>query len=393
VKVLFVPYYFYIQYPVFKPVICCLLDQGVDARLLVIPRISPRDESEEFGTDRFQRDCVPYSVAEILRPDVGVQFVLPVRLLNFIRNAYRLYQLLRRERPSALVIGSHHGGIYIRVLQILSSWLNIKVYSLFTIAVRPNRLTVASTPIRALLDPLVTCAFWPLANRYVARVQFLVPGEALCRFLLDEGISRESISVVGNPAHDALVRARRQFGEGDLVVVLVTEVIQERYGQQYLKTLLEMLRSIFESVPSLKVRVRYHPREPEAVVLAYKQALQGRQFDHRPSEPLEMSLAGALASIGHFSGALDASIILGIPVIALSSFAEKSRRFYPDATFLDCSNATELKAALLRLNDPLRWAMDCRSAMVNYTEHHAQVTDGSSALRVSRILNSPLSNA
>lgn len=387
-KILFVPYYLYIQYPVFQPVILALNREGARALLLHIPNISALDETPIFNAERFEADAVPFVALRLKRSRRPRTLVSLERGMQFHANTHLLKHQLQLQRPDAVVIGSHLGGIYIRVLLVVCQHLDIPVVSLYTTKDDARARTelgwvrklIPSRLARRVLD-------WGPTTPAVRRLTFLVPGEATRERLVERGIDGARICVTGNPAHDHLtgINCGLSTPRSTTTLLYVSEVIQEVRGLDYLGHALRTLRdSILALQPKPIVRVRFHPRESAEVRQLHRELLQPLVPEFHTEEPFDQSVRSVTVAIGHYSAALELLLAAGVPVVSLLTSDLLEGGLYDGLRRkAECRSGAELTALLQGvMNRDLRVTELLSAAMAEFNQKHSFAIDGQSASRV-----------
>jgi hypothetical protein len=408
--VLFFPHFYYMQYPPFQRVIRNLLDRGVDAKLVYIPGISEHDETNLYNPDTFLKDGVPYEQFSLIR-FAGLK---PGPLRPFLQyfqfqiNKKRLKAFLLRHSPSVVVIGSHLGQMYIRQLQIFCYQLGIAVIAMWiipaTLAEKNNvpGFVARMLGIRDVLE-------WKFYNKYMTRHLFVTTGPALKADLVGYGVRPDQVRITGNPLHDRIHEAlqllsaetqRNILGElgidpGGRYILFLTEVIQDVLGFDYLQSLIEILEPVFQKLPEgVNVVIKYHPREPESIRSLHRDVFAGDRYRFSESQDLIPLLRFADLSIGHFTSALETSLVVGTPCLCINGFRSDQYSFFKEEAFklLECSDVQTLEEKLLMAMTDRSFQGEIRHLCRQWVDQNIGILDGNSARRMADvILDAPLS--
>jgi len=299
--------------------------------MLYIPNMSPKDETQFYNPHRFRKDSIPFIEFKLSR------FTLPkapfryfFQLVQFCFNSWRLKRVLKRFQPDGVIIGSHLGGIYIRLIQMLCSEMKIPILSICLTWDIVTSRTINNTPIQRWL-PLPKTAKkvlrWQTYNKYMRNHLFLVTGYLMKQHLIRIGVKQEQITVTGNPVHDETyeyLNRRRVISQNiglkkEKYIVFLTEIIHEIFGIDYLKNLAKILKDILDKLsPDIRVIIKFHPRETPETKNIFRKELCGHRFEYFENIDLISLLYGAQICIGHYTRALEISFIVGTPVLAIN---------------------------------------------------------------------------
>ena len=151
------------------------------------------------------------------------------------------------------------------------------------------------------LEEVVFFKGWVLGSYHKQGV-IAVPNKEIMQTLLDNGIHKERLVVVGKPSYDSIydilqrscdkIRSEVSSVVGfectqDLrLVVYCTEVMQSIYGIEYVMNINRLLYDAFNALPdNAKVVIKFHPREPADVVALHKKAFcDDRFYFNRPKQ-------------------------------------------------------------------------------------------------------------
>jgi len=350
-RILFVPYYYYMQYAPFQSAAEALAKDGHEARLLYIPGISERDEGDTYHPEKFRLDGVPFEEFDLVRfSSRWARALRPLsQLAQFLINKRRLRRFLAKRPPDAVVIASHLGGIYIRLIQLLCDRLRIPIVSMWIIPVtvgREKRSLLSRLPsffdVRDVLR-------WTPANKHVRNHLFVASGQVLKEHLETLGIDGRQIRITGNPVHDLFQRdlaaprdelrrtivKERELQPEDRYVLLLTETIQKVLGWDYLRSLTNDLRAIFEKLPAgIKVIVKFHPREPMDAQIHFQDVFRGSRYRFCRDAELVPLLRCADLAIAHFSGALETALALGTPSLGINFTQRQDLSLFRESSML-----------------------------------------------------------
>lgn len=391
-RIFFFPYYYYLQYDPFFPVIKHLNAAGIDAQLVYISNISPKDETSIYQPERFCRDGIPFQEFRLQRLRRTNDRPAPLsQLPQYLLNFYRLKAFIRRMKPDEVVIGSHLGGIYIRALQIICHQLQIFCFCFWGIEVKGTNST--RVPVWMPIPHLIKSTLhWPPDNAYTRNHRFGVSGNALKRHLMEKGISESQIVVTGNPAHDAIQRVSKQdtcrvmpdrkMDRGH--IIFLSEVIQEIFGLDYLERLLKSLGAACDELPvDIKVVVKFHPRETLQTRALHRDILTGDRYTFCETTDLADLIRRAALSIGCFTKALETSFILGVPVLSIN-FTGKNEYsiIYPTDKRMECANPDELKTKLAAFFGDPEFRKTAHEVMTEWLAENVYALDGRSTQRM-----------
>lgn len=387
-KLLFVPWYYYIQFDMFYEIIKKAADKNKHRCFFIYSKkLNAADKSiDNFDIKRLRRD----SSAQIIK--------LP---LLFFKNSsdsnlkicHRFFQILNSIilvfriiilKPDCLIIGSSLGGLYIRLIQSLCLKLRIPVASLWLTKDKPdikkyNRF-VEKIFVKIGLDYVLNWNCNAAENRNSV---YMVSGESLKKHLLQLGISAENIEITGNPVFEKILM-KNKFVSSEKnkmecsvkKIIFFTEAIQEIYGMEYLKHSIKLIKKSMDDCNRNAVFIiRFHPREPENIRKIYKSVLTGEKYFFSDNEILlENLIDSGFLSIGHFSAVLGMSIIHGKPAISID-FTGNKKSFYDELNddFLFAENSGTFTEKLNKLlSDPVYYEKACgicrKWVEINYTE-------------------------
>ena len=392
-KILFLPYYYYIQYEPFKLVTKGLVDKGVDAKLLYVPNISPKNETETYNPKKFLKDGVPFIPFRLTRFPVKNNIIRPfAQIIQFFLNGIRLKRLIRKLKPDGIIIGSHLGGVYIRFIQTYCNKVGLPIISLWVIEAIPNgnRSIPRWLPFASMIKEIMN---WKPYNRYIRDNLFIVTGNILKEHLIKLGIRKDQIIITGNPAHDQICKdLKRKDGtlqelrldEGGRYIVFLTEVIHEVFGMTYLKNLAGKIRDTFDQLPfDIKIIIKFHPRETAETKNIFNKQLRGRRYQYLTDVDLAHLLRDAELSIGHFSKALETSFIAGTPVLSINFSKSEEYSLYKGVNkFLECYSQKELAEKINSFFTDESFRMKTEEVKNKWLRENVYKLDGKSTHRV-----------
>jgi UDP-N-acetylglucosamine:LPS N-acetylglucosamine transferase len=391
-KVLFLPYYYYMQYEPFKLLIKEMISKGIDAYMLYIPNISPKDETQGYNPERFKNDGIPFVEFKLSRFALIERIFRPLsQIIRFFWNSHRMKKLIKKLQPDGVVIASHLGGIYVRYLQILCHKMSIPVISMWII--EASLINEKSAPKIFSLSPnLKNTLNWSPYNQYMSHHLFLATGNVLKEFLVNMGVNKEQIIVTGNPSHDEIYGRlnsekslfSEKSAESKKYIVLLTEVIHEVSGISYIKDLVEILRNAFDKLPSnIEVIVKFHPRETDETRGIFREGLSGKRCRFIENCDLVALLYGAEISIGHFTKALETSFIVGTPVLGINFSGDRKYSVYSEEDNpLECKTPAEFESKLLAYFTDESFQQQAEVALQNWSKKNIYAIDGSNTHRV-----------
>lgn len=398
-KILFLPYYYYISYEPFKATILEIIKRGVNAKLLHIPNISPRDERGIYNCERFMRDGVPFIEFTLTRFSCrNILCRIPLQGLQFLLNQQKMRNLLRDLDPDGLVIGSHLGGIYVRLAQILCKELGIPIVSLWVTddKIIEKRDAVKRPPVPRLIKSVLD---WQPNNEYTESSRFLVTGSVLRNHLMRQGIRKDQIVITGNPSHDEIwkgmgcrqnPRSMLEFAGGQRYIVLLTEVIQELFGLKYLEALIRCIRKAFDKLPrDIRLAIKFHPRESEDSKAIFRMEFSGERISYFEDVELAYLLSGAELAIGHHTKALETAFIVGTPVLSINLAKNEELSLYKNCDrIMECFTQDEVEDKLVRFfaDESFRKKGEC--ARLTWLKYNICAMDGRNSRRAADAITS-----
>lgn len=395
-RILFLPYYYYLQYESFKPVIKELISRGINAKMLYIPNISPKDETQIYNILKFKQDGIPFVEFRLSRfPFKNTIFRPLSQILQFTWNSRRLKNLLKKLQPDGIVIGSHLGGIYVRLIQIFCYKMRIPIISMWVIEVSKNSKIISKwLPLPCAIKSVLR---WEPHNQYTRNHLFLVTGSVLKEHLIKKGIKKEQIVVTGNPAHDEMyinlgnreeetILKNLELKKEEKYVVFLTEVIHEIFGISYFKNLINTLKFAFDKLPlDIKIVIKFHPRETDETKKLFKEKLSGKRYLFLENVNLFLLLRGAELSIGHFTKALETSFLAGTPVLSINFSGDESYSLYKDK-IMECRTSQEFEKKILLFFSDNSYQVRAKELIKNYIKENAYAIDGNSTQRVAQVI-------
>lgn len=412
-KVLFFPYYFYLQYEPFRQVIASLKHLGVEA-YMVSMHCNHFDESKQFRLERFKNDGCP--VKELPVYNIGPKgvslFTKLMQFLGFLINRRKIENFLRAEQPALVVVGSDLGGIYIRFLLDMCHLLHIPMLIMVTVdfgAARSdaNPEIEAKVPVlvRFLLrllsmERLTLFNGWVIGS-YSQEAKVLVPSKAMQDQLVRDGICRERILVIGSPLHDWLYELRNEptdkikceicsslgWSVNYRLIVYCTEVIHSIYGEDYLESVNKLLARAFQNLPAeCRVVIKLHPRESVKSIAYFSRAFIGDRYRIVNDINIYRLLRVADLAIGHFSSTLLEAILLGTPVLSINVLGDQRRTLFSSSQDLvQIRSETEFT----KIHDILyntRFRDVAKALLERWIKDNVGVINGHSSERIARVI-------
>lgn len=343
-KVFFVPYYFYLHYESFRRVIGSLNRSGADAFLLYVPG-NPFQDRLSSELDQIRRNGCPFLELPLRWMGwSGPGFLArSTRVPGLVLNRKIIETFLRKGKPDLVVVGSDLGGVYIRLLLDACRRQQIPVMILATSFCGPsaadsvanNHPTIpgfAKLFLRALgLGEVALFDHW-LIGSFLTKAPIAVPGEAVKKQLVAQGISPDRFFITGDPAHDRIferllepaeelkraVCHRLGWSADRHLIVYCTEVIHELYGMAYLERINAWLAQTFDTLPpECGVLIKLHPREKPEIAARFGAAFRGERYRIVADHDLHELLRVADLCIGHFSKAMVDAILMGVLVATI----------------------------------------------------------------------------
>ncbi|MFC1672434.1 hypothetical protein ACFL01_04795 [Planctomycetota bacterium] len=392
-KILLLPYYYYIQYESFRLIAGELLNRGMDVCMLHIPNMSPKDEAQAYNPKRFKKDGVPFARFSLYRFAVGAGVFRPfLQIVQFYWNARRLKRLILKLNPDALVIGSHLGGVYIRFVARLCYELSIPLVSMWVTkdilrdSVSIPRWVPLPKASRSIIE-------WKASNVYIQDQLLVVPGSVIKNHLVSLGVKEEQIVVTGNPAHDTMYSCLNKeehsstgskVTTGTRYIVYVSQPLHELFSIDYLREYLGSLGNAFDKLPpDIRVLVKFHPREIEEIKRIHRQELCSSRYDFIEEADLAMLMSRAELSVGHHSRALEISLMVGTPVLCACFSADENYFFYGEGNrALQCLAPREFDDKLSAFFSDGTFRQSAKLAMEEWLEDNASPKDGKNTSRV-----------
>lgn len=322
--VLFVPFYYHIQYRRFQLLEQRLRANGLTSTLWYIPNISAMDQSNLFGIEQFKRDqfsyrqflCLPRPIKwPILRQ------LIQVVLLGI--DYFRMKKALKKMNPKVVVIGSHLGGLYIRLLQKICDELKIPVFSLWANheLKTPTKKTSGWRAWLGKVFPLNLFFNWGSLGAYPHNLTFLAVSKVILTQILAWGALEEQVQLIGDPmfdSHQNVVSLSPSFKQGHPIrILLVTEVVHEVLGIDYLQSFVQDLATGLQTIQvPFEIKIKFHPRETKHTKQIFTQGLSA--FTIHPEEEtvsLDKSLDGIDFCLGMYSQFLQHALGKGKPVV------------------------------------------------------------------------------
>jgi len=277
-------------------------------------------------------------------PAAGV--TLPAKLASlghFIMDSLRIRRFLRRENVDLAVMGGdmtdHYGRLFLdtcRKIGIDVLLLPIAIPAPTVVNPDPDKNIPLAGLLRAVLKPFglektVFFRGWVLGS-YHREAMIAVPDQDVRRLLCDNGIADDRIIVTGDPSLDRLFEVRGRSPSSlrseldpalgilheDRIVIFCTELIQDIYGHDFLKSVLGKLGRSFDDLPeNIRVVIKFHPREPEPIRALYEEIFRGRRYVFLTNTDLFRLLRSADLVLGFYSKVLIDAALLDVPVLSL----------------------------------------------------------------------------
>lgn len=268
-------------------------------------------------------------------------------LLHFARTAL----LLLRWRPDLIVLTSDLGGVSVRFLQLVARRLGIVIVTIQT------TLFLRVTERKDLKFELRPRWLHKLLSRGVFKRLFLyfgeIPGSFLPESFLavqDEEIrdicvemgpkDPDRVAVLGS-LQAAAIRAAREPRGARPRVLLLTECVEERFGEAKSARDIEWLHAVALALsPRAEIGVRFHPRESEAFRQRLKERF-GPLFAADPAPDAIRAAGHADVVVGAFSMLMFDAQAAGVPVVFMDAGLDPIG-FYADRRRPLATSAEEL---------------------------------------------------
>lgn len=336
-KIFFVPYYFYIHYDLFND-LKNKFNKNVKSFLLYIPNMLAKNELATYNKKKFKKDNFNYIKFNLLKFNLGLKLLSHfLQGICFYINYYKLKKLFKHEKPNAVVIGSNLGGIYIRLIQKICYAMSIPVFSYwdskqFVDPVCPYKLKYFPKFLKKVffMEDILN---WAFNNKYTDNILFLTANNKTKMQLMGFGVDENRITVSGHLKYDIAYHQLRKESKADIkkdTIVVVTEVIHEVLGIDFLKTYVNVLSKILRSVSfKMKVVIKFHPRETESTKNIYREAfVQNNNCIYVEKMDVHDLYEDALFAVGMYSQILETALLLKIPVLVLNLTKESKYSIY-----------------------------------------------------------------
>jgi len=170
-------------------------------------------------------------------------------------------------------------------------------------------------------------------------------------------------------------------------MVFLTEVIHETSGIDYLKDLLNILRSAFDKLPSdVRVVVKFHPRETGETKKIFKENFPGKRYSFLENAGLFPLLRSAQLSIGHYSKALETSFLAGTPVLSINFGGSEQYSLYGKDKTMECKTPQEFEKKLMLFFSEDYYRKKAKESIKSYIKENVCAMDGNNTRRATKAI-------
>jgi len=340
-KILFIASHLYLGYPVFSRLINKLNKLGHNAYLLN-SNIHDNLKDENYNMEQFKKDDCPMLNFHIIR--LFSCKINPLRIIQFIINRQRIKRFITKNKIERVVIPSDLGPIYVRVFLDICEELKIpiRIILLTSSVVTPKKSIILKSLNRShkllrIFRPILYdySTNKPQAIGLYAKSSFLsAPSIGYEEWLISSGIDSSRITINGNFYQKELLNHQNKIYKQEKNeianklsinkhhkwVVLLTEVIQELYGKNYILVLYKKLSSIFSKYSNdIKIVIKLHPREPDNIIAYMKDIFIGERYRFVQKDiDLYKLIRTSEGAVSHYSNVLENAVFVGTPIVGIN---------------------------------------------------------------------------
>jgi len=367
-KVVFVPNYFYLNIPIFEPIITQLSKKGVTPYVWKLPGNTDIPADRDFDLNYFKSRGINFIEVPIFRLPYyknRIYFKL-LKLLNAtFKNWKVVRKLLKEVEPDVIVVGSDLGNLNIRFLMDACYSSRMPVVILY------------SCDLPKLNARAAFRFFYSWRNRYIFKLRIIsffrallftgtIPGEyaldsticvaseEICKKLVAKGISRKRIIVTGMPFPTFPISSSSEgtfkklgIPQDYKLIILFTECIQHIYGTEYAKDLFIKLSQMVKILPNdIFFLIKLHPLESKEMEIFIKDI-----FNDKPrckiitNFSVEELIGVASLCIAHFSRVLITAALMHKRFLSINLMKDRKRTFISgeEAEILEVNSFEDLE--------------------------------------------------
>lgn len=229
-----------------------------------------------------------------------------------------------------------------------------------------------------------------------------VPGQFVKEGLQNIGIEEGRIIITGNPAHDILVKMRKDskivarkelsaiadFKMPKSIIVFCTECIDEIYGEEYFDFLHEKLKCVFDKLPdNYVVIIKLHPREDKKNIEKLYSVFNNHRYILLKSCDTPLLLRSADLVIAHFSAIILEAILVEAPILRINfKLDKKYSDLIPNFDLVVAQNINDFSRKMDKiLADPL-YRNTSLQLLKEWSHKHSSIQDGQATERVTALI-------
>lgn len=366
-KVVFVPNYFYLNIPIFEPIITQLSEKGITSYVLRLPGNTDIPADRDFDLNYFKSRGINFIEIPIFRlPYYKNRIFSKFKLLNIAFRNWKIVRTsLKEVNPDTVVVGSDLGSLNIRFLMDACYSSRIPVVILY------------SCDLPKLNARAAFRFFYSWRNRYILKLRIIsffraslftgtIPGEyaldsticvaseEICKKLVAKGISRKRIIVTGMPFPTFPISSSSEgtfkklgIPQDYKLIVLFTECIQDIYGIKYAKDLFIKLAQMVKNLPNdIFFLIKLHPLESKEMEIFIKNT-----FNNKPrckiitNFNVEELIGVTSLCIAHFSRVLITAALIHKRFLSINLMKDRKRTFISgeEAEILEVNSSEDLE--------------------------------------------------
>ena len=178
------------------------------------------------------------------------------------------------------------------------------------------------------------------------------------------------------------------------LVVYCTEVMQCRYGIEYVMNINRLLYDAFNALPdNAKVVIKFHPREPADVVALHKKAFCGDRFYFVNSIDNYALLRAADIVISFWSTMLIDAVLLKTPVLSIRFIEDKAPViFNRTSEFTHITSEKEFQIKIWKILFDKNFINASAAVFSRWKDSVGIVIDGRSCERIAELIKVQISS-